>query len=90
MFAVLMSALLMGAADPPSPAAAPTPPNAVSARPVKKPDGQERVCWEEKPTGSHLAKTICATRDELERAQQEAKASLAGRMTPVRKGFGPS
>jgi hypothetical protein len=97
VFVALMSALLLAAVEsaPQSavaPSAAPAAPTAAeSAAAPKKPDGSEKVCWEEHPTGSHLSKTICATRDQLERERQEANESLSGRLsTPRSKGLSPS
>ena len=74
MLAALVSAVLLASADQPAKAAAPASP-APSASAVKA-KGPEITCWVEMPTGSHLAKRICATREELDQAQREAKAAL--------------
>jgi hypothetical protein len=80
VFAVVISALLMAAADPtPSAAAASVspPPAAVAAVPEKKHKGSDRVCWEERPTGSHVTTHVCATRDQLDDAQHAGQALVS-------------
>jgi hypothetical protein len=34
------------------------------------------ICWTEKPAGSHIPARICATREEYEKAQQDAHDAL--------------
>jgi hypothetical protein len=81
VFAVVISALLMAAADPtPSAAAAgvsPPPVAVAAAAPEKKHKGSDRVCWEERPTGSHVTTHVCATRDQLDDAQHAGQALVS-------------
>lgn len=65
----------------------PAPPNPAHAKP--QPRDTDRVCWQEKPTGSHITKTVCTTRGELEqrRRQDQAALSQQPRYVPP-KGFG--
>jgi hypothetical protein len=55
------------AAQPPAPAAAPTPAQGAqaAAQPPKK-RGDERICWEETPTGTRFSHRVCATRAEID------------------------
>jgi hypothetical protein len=47
-----------------------------AAAPAKSNAKPERVCWDEKPTGSHFPQHYCATREELERRAQQDKDAL--------------
>ncbi len=71
MFAVLLSTLLLAAADPAPAAATPT------ADPGK-PKAPEMVCHNEKPTGSHFVERVCVTREEADKAQQAAQDTMTG------------
>jgi hypothetical protein len=89
----LLAAVVLAAAEPsaaPSPdAAAPVSAVTVKAKPEKK--KSDRVCWDEKPTGSHFPTHVCVSREEFEarqRADQDAVAS--GRRVPPRGGLGPN
>jgi len=80
VIAILLSTLLMAADTPPSssaPAAPAAPARAVSPT---KTNGSEMVCWEERPTGSHVSQRICESRDHLEKAKQAADDTLSGRV----------
>ncbi|HEX3888102.1 MAG TPA: hypothetical protein VHW05_11450 [Phenylobacterium sp.] len=79
MFAVVISVLLMAAADPAaSPVAKPTtataPPPGSNRH--KLTTDAKMICWTEKPAGSHIPARICATREEYEKAQQDAHDAL--------------
>ena len=65
----------------------PATPNQAHAK--SQPRDTDRVCWQEKPTGSHITKTVCTTRGELElrRRQDQAALSQQPRYVPP-KGFG--
>ena len=94
MLSVLMAAMLMAAAEPSASAAADGPAAAAApAAPAKadKPKGIDKVCWEERPTGSHVTKRFCATRDEREKMEQDAQAAVTsrGRAQPP-GGLGPA
>jgi hypothetical protein len=71
VFAVLLSTLVLAAADPPPPAAAVAEP----AKPAKAP---EKICHNEKPTGSHFVERVCYTSEEAAKAQQAAQDSITG------------
>jgi hypothetical protein len=71
VFAVLLSTLLLAAADP-APAA--TMPMADPG----KPKAPEMVCHNEKPTGSHFVERVCVTREEADKAQQAAQDTMTG------------
>jgi len=91
VLSVLMAAMVMAAAEPSAAAAADTPAAAAAPAKPEKPKGSDRVCWDERPTGSHVSKHFCASRDELEKMQhdgQEAVASRARAQPPG--GLGPS
>ena len=94
MLSILVAAMLMAAAEPSAVAATDAPaaaaPPAAQAK-ADKPKGSDKVCWDERPTGSHVSKHFCATRDEVEKMQhdgQEAVASRARAQPPG--GLGPS
>ena len=80
MIALILGAMLAAAEVPTGPAAAPaTPAAAAAAAPEAaqpKPKGSERVCWSERPTGSHMLQTVCGTRDELDAIQRSAEDGL--------------
>jgi hypothetical protein len=87
---ILLAALVLAAAEPGAATATEAPaavaPVTVKAKPDKK--KSDRVCWDEKPTGSHMPAHICVSREEYEirqRADQEAVAS--GRRVPPRGGL---
>lgn len=42
-----------------------------------QPRDTDRVCWQEKPTGTHITKTVCSTRGELEQRQRQDQAALS-------------
>ena len=71
MVAMLLSVLVMAAADP-APAAVP-PAVKVAAPAPAKAKTPALTCWDERPTGSHVSKRICATREELDKAQRDAQ-----------------
>ena len=95
MLSVLMAAMLMAAAEP-SAAAAADAPAAVGApatqAKAEKPKGSDKVCWDERPTGSHVSKHFCATRDEREKMEQDAQAAVTSRARSQQApgGLGPS
>ena len=86
MFAMLMSALLMAGADP-APSAAPASVPLAVAQPLKKSKASDVTCWDERPTGSHVSKRICATREELEKAQRDGQDAVTGAHRSSRGGF---
>lgn len=88
MFAVLISTLLLAGADP-APSAATDAPATANAT-DKKPSASDVTCWDERPTGSHVTKRVCASREELEKAQRDAKASLDSRNIGRKNPFHPS
>ena len=76
MLAVLLSSLVLATADPSPPAAAGAPtPVAEPAKPAKAP---EKICHNEKPTGSHFIERVCYTPQEAAKAQQAAQDTLTG------------
>lgn len=86
--AVVLAAAEPAAADTAPAAAAPAPVSAVTVKPKPKSD---RVCWDEKPTGSHMPTRVCVSREEFEqrqRADQQAVAS--GRRVGAKGSFGPN
>jgi hypothetical protein len=88
VFAVLLSALLLASAGVPAKAGpgAPAPP---TAAPAAKPDGPKLICWDEKPTGSHVSKRICATPEQLEKAHREGENPLATRTHGPKNSLSP-
>jgi len=94
VLSVLMAAMLMAAAEPSASAAADAPaPAGAPATQAKaaKPKGSEKVCWDERPTGSHISKHFCATRDEREKMEQDAQAAVTSRArSQPPGGLGPS
>jgi len=68
----------MAAAVLAAPQASAAPPNAaVAAAPHKSaPSGSDRVCWDEKPTGTHFPIHVCANRDELELRRRRDQDAL--------------
>jgi len=94
VLSVLVAAMLMAAAEPSASAAAAAPAaTAAPAAPAKaeRRKGVERVCWDERPTGSHVSKHFCATRDELDKMQHDAQEAVASRARAQPPGgFGPS
>ena len=70
MFAVLLSTLMLAAADP-APATTPSPEPA-------KPAKSELVCHNEKPTGGHFVERVCVTREEADKAEQAAQNTMTG------------
>jgi hypothetical protein len=95
VFAGLISILLLGAADPgPSAATAVAPAAApgASAAPLSTPGAPQRrpvdrTCWVEKPAGSHIPMPICATPEELEKAQRDGRDAVTGELRSSRGGF---
>jgi hypothetical protein len=93
-----MATMLLAAVDPasstdaPAASAAPAPPPAAAAAPAqaKKRKDSDVVCWNEMPTGSHFAKRICATREELELNQRTSQDAMHGRANSPKGSFGPS
>ena len=76
MVAMLMSVLLLAAGDP-APAA--SPPAAKAAAPARpKAKAPAMTCWDERPTGSHVPQRICATREELDKAQRDGQDAVTG------------
>jgi hypothetical protein len=80
MIVSLAALILMAMADPA--AAAPARPPATATAP---PPGSNRhklttdakmICWTEEPAGSHIPARICATREEYEKAQQDAQDAM--------------
>jgi Spy/CpxP family protein refolding chaperone len=73
--------LMLAAADPAPSAAAASPPAAVAtataAAPARKPRPDDQVCWYEKPTGSHLTKEVCATREQAEKAMRDGEDAVS-------------
>jgi hypothetical protein len=92
MIAVLLSTMLLAAdAAPPTGASAPsaaaaassvsvtaTPRTHANAAPLTKVanNGDAMTCWVEKPAGSHVMKTVCATLEELDKAKRDADDAL--------------
>ncbi len=75
MLVFLLSTLVLAAADPAPPApgaAAPVTEPAQPAKPV------EKVCHNEKPTGSHFIERVCYTPEEAAKAQQAAQDTMTG------------
>jgi hypothetical protein len=70
-----------------APAAAPAP---AAAKPKPKPKDTDRICWRETPTGSHLSKTVCSTRGELELRQRQDQDALGQRGRRGANPFGAS
>ena len=92
---ITIAALLFAATEPgASSAVAASPPTAApiaAAAPKKKQSSpNDRVCWTEYPTSSHLPKTFCATRQEREDMEREARDSLKQNNRGNGAGFGPS
>jgi hypothetical protein len=81
--------LLLAGADPASAATAP-PANAPPAAAAPKAKAPAMTCWDERPTGSHVTKRICATPEELEKAQRDAQEGLAHRNHGARNALSPS
>jgi len=79
VIAVLLSTLLM-AADPAAASVTPAAAAPAAAASPDKTNGGEMVCWEERPTGSHVAQRICESRDHLEKAKRAADDTLSGRV----------
>ena len=94
MLSVLMAAMLMAAAEPSASAAADAPAAAgapATRAKAAKPKGSDKVCWDERPTGSHISKHFCATRDEREKMEQDAQAAVTSRARAQPPGgLGPS
>ena len=87
MLLILMSAVLMAGADaaaPASPAPAAAP---VSGQPAHKRSAVDATCWVERPTGSHIRTPICATREELEKAQRDGRDAVTGELRTSSVGF---
>jgi hypothetical protein len=81
----IITALALAAAVDPSAGASSSPPAptvaAVSAVPAtepgkKAPSPDDKVCWNENPTGSHLPRRVCATRAERDQMQREAEQAM--------------
>jgi hypothetical protein len=56
-------------AQPPASPTLAAPPSASAVQvsaPPKKSRGDEKVCWDETPTGTRFSRRVCATRAELE------------------------
>jgi hypothetical protein len=77
VIAIVLSTLLM-AADPATPSIAPAAPTKVAS--ADKSNGGEQICWEERPTGSHVSQRICESRDHLDKAKRAADDTLSGRL----------
>ena len=91
MVAVFLVALLMAAGEPApasGAASAATPPASAAPAPAK-PKPAKKICWQEKPTGSHFSKEICPTPDELEQMQHNAQDVVAAHVRPAPGAFGP-
>lgn len=72
----------------PSDAVAPPAPAAASSKPAPK--GSDRVCWDEKPTGTHFPIRVCATRDELEQRQRRDQDAMSQKpRNEAQGGFHP-
>jgi len=92
VLAVLMSTLMLAAADPAA-ATGPAPPGAAPAAPpaAEKPKPTDQVCWREKPTGSHITQQFCATREQVEKAVRDGQAAVSNNNHSGRvPGFRPS
>jgi len=63
-------------AVPPAPTVAPVSAAPAAAPGKKAPGPDDKVCWNEEPTGSHLPHRVCATRAERDQMQREAQESL--------------
>jgi hypothetical protein len=70
VFVVLLSTLMLAAADPP-------PANPAAVEPAK-PAKPEMVCHTEKPTGGHFVERVCVTREEADKAAQAAQDTMTG------------
>lgn len=83
MLSLLMAAMLMAAE--PSAAASADAAVAAPAIPskVQKAKGDDKICWDERPTGSHVSKHFCATRDEREKMEREAQDVVSARARPI-------
>ena len=93
MFAVLMSTLLMAAIDPTPAAATPAPPSAaaaVASQAAQKPKTTDVTCWEERPTGSHVSKRVCASREQIDKAQRDGEDATVSRNRGPQNTFRPS
>jgi len=90
VLAILMSTLLLAAADPPPAAASPaTPSPAPAARKVAERPTDE-VCWMEKPTGSHITRQICATREQVEKALRDGQDAVSHNLHRGKPPMGPA
>jgi len=87
--ALFLSLLMLAGADP-VPAAMAAPAKAPPPAGPAKPKAPAMTCWDERPTGSHLPKRVCATREELEKAQRDAQDGLDHRNPGRKNGFSPS
>jgi len=77
MIAVLLSTMLLAADTPPPSIAVTASPRPVAALQAKKSDnGDPMTCWVEKPAGSHVTRTVCATLEELDKAKRDADDAL--------------
>lgn len=87
---ILLAAVVLAAAEPAAAdtaAAAPAPVSAVTVKPKPKSD---KVCWDEKPTGSHMPTHVCVTKAEWdERQRQDQKAISDTRRVGAKGSFGP-
>ena len=79
MIAILLSTLLMATdtAAPSSPPPVSAPPTGAAA--PAKANGAEMVCWDERPTGSHVSQKICESRDHMDKAKRAADDTLSAR-----------
>jgi hypothetical protein len=78
VIAILLSTMIL-ATDPARSAAVTETPRTAAPRPAKISNKPVMTCWLEKPVGSHLTKTVCATLDELDKAKRDADDALGAR-----------
>jgi hypothetical protein len=81
MIVSLAALILMAMADPAAAAAPARPPATATAPPPgsnlhKLTADAKMICWTEEPAGSHIPARICATREEYEKAQQDAQDAM--------------
>ncbi len=88
MFAAVMSALLLAGTDPAPSTPVSNSPNAAS-QDAKASKAPELACWDEKPTGSHMIKRICATKEQLEKAQRDGQDAVSSDHRSARTGLSP-
>jgi hypothetical protein len=84
-----MAGLVLAAAETP-PAPPPKPVSPVVSEAPPKPKPSDYLCWQETPTGSHFAATMCETRLEMDARTKRDRKTLDPTLRGGRGAFTPA